>query len=152
PVGPAVEPLRMLLQPRMVGRALYGEVERDLDPELARARDQTFEVLERPQLGIDPRVPTLLGADRPRTAGIARPRHERAVAALAVRVPDRVDGRQVEDVEPELREVRENRPDALEPAPRAREELVPGAEAPYRAIDVDLERVGRGHAGAAAGR
>ena len=36
PVGAAVEPLGMLRQPRVVGRALDREVERDLDADLAR--------------------------------------------------------------------------------------------------------------------
>ena len=38
PVGPVLEPLRMLGQPRVVGRALDREVERDLEPELLRGR------------------------------------------------------------------------------------------------------------------
>src|SRR5581483_4855826 len=45
-----------------------------------------------------------------------------------------------DDVEAELRELRQDAPHAREPAPRARKELVPGAEAGERAIDVDLER------------
>src|SRR5262249_61974149 len=53
-----------------------------------------------------------------------------------------MDRREVDDVEAELGELREHLHDALEAAERAREELVPGAEAPDQAVDVELERVG----------
>ena len=66
------------------------------------------------------------------------PAVERVVPALAVRAADRVDRRQVDDVEAELGELRQERAHALEAAPRAREELVPGAEARERPVDVDL--------------
>ena len=52
---------------------------------------------------------------------------------------DRVDRRQVDDVEAELRELRQHLLDAGEAAPRAREELVPGAEARELRVDVDAE-------------
>ena len=48
-------------------------------------------------------------------------------------------GRQVDDVEAELRELREHVRHAAEAAPRAREELVPRTEAREHAVDVDLE-------------
>ena len=69
----------------------------------------------------------------------------RVVPALAVRAPDRVDRREVEDVEAELGEPRHDLGDAREAAPRARKELVPGARARPFPLDLDLER------GAAAG-
>ena len=78
-------------------------------------------------------VPALLRADRPRAADVARLRPLGVVAALAVRDADRVDRREVEDVEAELGEARQLLAHALEAAPRAREELVPGAEARERA-------------------
>ncbi len=51
--------------------------------------------------------------------------------------PDRVHGRQVHDVESEAGEVREHLGDTAEPAPRAREQLVPGPEPRKLTIDVD---------------
>src|SRR5207244_1835916 len=72
-------------------------------------------------------------------ARVAGLRVERVVAALAVRRPDRMHRRQVDDVEPELGELRQDRRHAREAAPGAREELVPGAEPRALAIDVDLE-------------
>ena len=71
-VRAAVEPLGMLLQPRVVGRALDREVERDLDPELRAPRDEPLEVLLRAEVGMDRVVTALLGADRPRAADVAR--------------------------------------------------------------------------------
>src|SRR5439155_7380498 len=91
------------------------------------------------QVGVDGLMSALAGADRPRAARVLRPRLERVVLALAVRPADRVHGRQVDDVEAELRELRERLLDAGEAAPRAREELVPRAEARELAVDVDLE-------------
>ena len=109
----------------------------------ARGRDQRAEVLVGAQLGVDRVVAARLVADRVRAAGVAGLGRQRVVAALAVGVADRVDRRHVEDVEAELGEPRELLLDALEAAPRAREELVPGAEARERAVDVDLERRGQ---------
>src|SRR5439155_17541781 len=136
-----VEPFRMLAQPRMVWRALDREVECDLDPDFPRPRDEAVEVLERPELRVDSLVPALVAADRPRAAGIYRSRGERVVAALPVRRPDRMDRREVDDVESELRELREHPLDTAEAAPRAREELVPRAEPRELAVGVDLERL-----------
>src|SRR5262249_54735474 len=59
------------------------------------------------------------------------------VPALAVRPADRVDRRQVEDVEAELGETGQLSAHAGEAAPRAREELVPRAEPAEDAVDVD---------------
>ena len=139
PVGPAVEPLGMLLQPRVVGRALDREVERDLDADLAAARHEPLEVVERAEVGMDRGVAALLAADRPRAADVVLLRGERVVAALAVRDADRMDRRQVDDVEAELRELRQHLLDALQAAERAREELVPRAEAGQLALDVHPE-------------
>src|SRR6185437_4327254 len=139
-VGPPEEPLGVLLQPGMVGRALDGEVERDLDSELLRVADELAELLLGPERGLDGIVATLLGADRPGAADVAGLRGLRVVPALAVRVADRVDRRQVENVDAELGEARQLRADSLEAAPRTREEFIPRAEAGKDAVDVDLIR------------
>src|ERR1700746_3799520 len=95
----------------------------------------------------------VLRADRPRAADVAALRPLGVVAALAVRVADRVDRRQVEDVEAELGEARQLRADAGEAAPGTREELVPGAEAGEDAVDVHVvaRRPGLLRAGAGGG-
>ena len=113
----------------MVGRALDREVERDLDPELAPRATSRSKSSIVPSSGLDRGVAALLAADRPRAARVAGLGGQRVVAALAVREPDRVDRREVDDVEAEVGELGQLLLDALEPAPRAREELVPGAEA-----------------------
>ena len=79
----------------------------------------------------------LLCADRPGAAGVALLRRQRVVAALAAAAADRVDRRQVDDVEAELGELRQHALNAREAAERAREELVPGAEARELAVDLD---------------
>ena len=63
----------MLLDPRVVGRGVDGEVERDLQPVLARRRHQPGEVLERAELGMDGVVAALGRADGVGAAGIVRP-------------------------------------------------------------------------------
>src|SRR5262249_44683302 len=94
-------------------------------------------VLDRAEVGMDRGVATLLRADRPRASGIALLGRQRVVAALAAAAADRMDRRQVDDVEAELRELREHPLDAGEAAEPAREELVPRAEAPELAVDLD---------------
>jgi hypothetical protein len=139
-VGAAVEPLRVLGQPRVVGAALDGEVQGDLDAVVARAVAQVAEVLLGAEVGVDRVVAAeVMVADRPRRAGVVRAGLERVVAALAVLDADRVDRGQVEDVEPELGEARQLGLDAVEAAPRAREQLVPGAEAGALAVDLELD-------------
>ena len=61
----------MLGQPRVVGRALDREVERDLDPVLAAAAREVLEIVDRAELGVDRVVAAGLVADRPGGAGIA---------------------------------------------------------------------------------
>ena len=93
------------------------------------------------EVGVQRRVPAGLAADRPGAARVGAARGRGVVAALAVRQPDRVHGRQVEHVEAELRELRQELLDAGEAAPGAREELVPGAVGRALAVDQDLERL-----------
>ena len=61
--------------------------------------------------------------------------------ALAVGQPDRVDRRQVDDVEAELGELGQLALDPLQPAPGAREQLIPGAEPRPQAVDLDRTRL-----------
>ena len=66
-----------------------------------------LEVLDRAEVGVHGLVAAGLVADRPGGAGVLRSGGEGVVGALAVGQADRVDRRQVEDVEAELGEPRE---------------------------------------------
>ena len=88
-------------------------------PLRARRLDAAAEIRQRAELGMDRLVAALGRADRPRAARIARPRVERVVAALALGGADRVDRRQVEDVEAHRRDVGQARLDVGERAVRA---------------------------------
>jgi hypothetical protein len=144
-VGALPEPVGVLLHPRVVGRALEGEVERHLEAEFGRTRDELREVVERAELGVHRRVPARLAADGPRAPHVGRPRGERVVRPLAERHADRVDGRQVHHVEAEGGDARQHRLGLAEGAVpprlarrRAGEELVPRGE--RRALALDEQR------------
>src|SRR5207247_7578041 len=145
PVGPVEEPLRMLAHPGMVGRGLDREVERDLQPAAFGLLREVIEVVERAEVGVDGGVTALEAADGPRAAGLAWLGGERVVAALAMRAADRMDRRQVDDVEAHGGRAVELRLRVLEravPALRAaaaRKELVPGGEARALAVGHHLE-------------
>ena len=112
---------------------------------------ERLEVVHRAELGVDGVVAALGGADRVRHAGVVGAGDERVVAALAVLAADRVDRREVEDVEAVLGDRRDLLLDRLQAAPGAREQLVPGAEARADAVDLDRQRLGqRGGVGAQA--
>ena len=119
-VGAAVEPLRVLGQPRVVGRALDREVQRDVDAvRRARPRVSARRSSIVPRSGWTASWPPVGVADRPGRAGIAGRGGQRVVAALAVGQADRVDRRQVEDVEAELGQPRELALDARAGRPRS---------------------------------
>ena len=145
-VGPLPEPLGMLADVGMIGRALEGDVERDLDALPGGFRDQVLEILERAEGGMDGLVAALLGADGPGAADVVGLRGGVVVAALAKAAADGVNGRQVEHVEAHFGDVGQAGFAVPEGAMRARlrgagtrEHFVPGAEAGLGAIDGDGE-------------
>ena len=121
----------------MVGRGLKCEIHRHVDAARGGGSHEIPEFLDRAELGMDGGVAALGRADRVDAAGVAGRRDQGVVAALALGAPDRVDRREVDDVEAELRETRELGLDAGEAAPRAREELIPGPEAGPHPLDLD---------------
>ncbi|GAA5703429.1 hypothetical protein Save01_04251 [Streptomyces avermitilis] len=132
-----MEPLRMLLHPRMIGRALKREVEGDLQAQAPGPPHEHVEVLDRPEVRVD-RVVTALGrADRPGHPHVVGGRRQGVVGALAEGAADGVDRREVDDVEAHLRDGGQplgrrteravHRP-VHAAALRTREELVPGTE------------------------
>ena len=112
-----VEPLRMLLDPGMVGRALDREVERDLEAVRVRGRDQPAEIVEAcrardgARRGRPPRCRSHRGC--PGSSGAGR---QRVVAALAVGPADRMDRREVEHVEAHAPDVGQPRDHVVEGA------------------------------------
>src|SRR6202012_5408293 len=94
-VGAPREPARMRLEPRMVGRALDREVERELETVRMRRLEQGLEIVEAAELGMQRGVAAFLGADCIRAADVAGQGLERVVLALAVVAPDRMDRRKV---------------------------------------------------------
>ena len=105
-------------------------------PARSASRDEAPEVVERAQLGVRWRCgrPSA-DADGPRAAGVVGAGAERVVGALAVGDADRVDRRQVDDVEAHLGDRRQALGRAGETALAAGEQLVPGAVAGPRAVD-----------------
>src|SRR5206468_4893870 len=79
-VGTMAEPLRVRSHPGMIGRALQCEIERDLEPVLAGHADETIEVGERAELGMDGVVAAFRRTDGPWAPRIAR-RSGRCVVA-----------------------------------------------------------------------
>ena len=153
-VGARREPLGMLLDPRMVGGALEGQVESDLQAEASGALDEAVEVGKVAELGMDGVVATLGGADAVGRTRVAGGGLQGVVLALAVRRADRVDRGQVDDVEAHardarevLRSARERAGDpcavgALEGTRRAREDLVPCTRQGLRAGHVERVHAG----------
>src|SRR5690606_12361858 len=148
PVGPPPKPTRMSADIGVIGRALERDVERDLEPEAASLGRELAKILERAERRMNVLVTALLRADRPRRARIVRAGHERVVRALPLRSADRMDRRQIDDVEAEAGDVRQTLARALERAVtlavfgrRAREELVPRREARALAVDDDGEHL-----------
>ena len=84
-VGPAVEPLRMRLQPRVVGRALDREVDGDLDPVRLRARRRAARTRRRCRAPDRSRRARPPPTRSPTGFPGRRARVERVVAPLAVR-------------------------------------------------------------------
>src|SRR5206468_6917566 len=89
------EPLRVLLDVRVIGRGLEGDVERHLEPMAASRLQEVMEIVEGAELRMNGAVAALGRADRPRAARIAGRRRELVVAALAKGAPDGMDRRQV---------------------------------------------------------
>ena len=89
----------MLLDPRVVRRALQREVERHFDAQLVRVIAERLEIVHGAEQRVDGVVAAQLGADAERGAWIVRSGDQRVVAALAVGHANREDRRQVDDVE-----------------------------------------------------
>ena len=94
------EPIRMLPDPRVIGGALQGEVERDLKTELVCAGAERLEIVHGAQQRVDGVMAAKLGADAERGARIVRACDQRIVASLAIGHTDGENRWQIHDVEP----------------------------------------------------
>ena len=103
-VGPVAEPLRVLGDPRVVGRALEREVERDLEAVLAAVVDEGAKSSIVPSSGWTAVWPPS-GRRSPRGCRGRRAGVERVVRPLRYVVPIGMDRRQVEDVEAHVGDV-----------------------------------------------
>ena len=91
------EPLGVLVDPRVVGRALQRQVERDLEAELLGARSTNASKSSIvPRSGWTASWPPSLEPIAHGGAGVVRAGGQRVVGALAVDLADRVDRRQVD--------------------------------------------------------
>ena len=72
------EPLRVLGDPGMVGRALQREVERNLEAEVRGRGHEVVEVVDGAELRMDGVVPAGRGADGPRRPDVLRLRRRRS--------------------------------------------------------------------------
>ncbi|MNK84596.1 hypothetical protein D3C87_1044480 [compost metagenome] len=131
----------MLAQPRVVWRTLDGEVEGQLQAVVGGGAAQPLEVFERAELRVQGIVAAFGAADGVRAAHVARLGLEAVVAALAVRLADGVDRREVEHVEAHRTDGRQPADHVVEGAMavlvaafRAREQLVPAGEAGGEAV------------------
>ena len=116
--------------------------------------DQPAEIVERAELRVHGVVAAILVADGIEAAGVVRPGIERVVLALAVGAADRMDRRQVENVEAERGDLRHARDAVVERAVparhralAARHHLVPGAGAGALAVGDQWHDMAAGEVG-----
>src|SRR5258708_37106344 len=98
----------------MIGRALDGEIECNLQSIAPRGRDQLAEVVGRSELRVDRVVTAFLTADGIRAAGIVGCGRQRIVAAFAIGSAARMDRRKTEKVKSHPSVVRTSADDGVE--------------------------------------
>ncbi|MNQ87439.1 hypothetical protein D3C85_1026620 [compost metagenome] len=93
------EPTRMLLEPGVILGALDGEIQGDFQAMVGSRGHQPAKILAAAQLRMDRLVAAFIAADGVRAAGVIGARLQRVVRALAKTAANRVDGREIQDVE-----------------------------------------------------
>ena len=134
----------------MIGGCLQSEIERHLEALSGGRAHKSAEVSDRSEIRVHGVMATGRRPDGPRRPGIAGARRERVVGALAVALTDRMDRREVDDVEPHRRDGGQALHGGAERAALdgavlaahgafgSREELVPGADAGALTLDEQL--------------
>src|SRR5579862_3342236 len=146
PVRARSKPFRMTLDVGMIGRGLERKVQSDLDPEVARLRKEILKILQRTQIRMNGCMPAFTRSDGPGTAYIRRTGGARVIHALARLAADRMNRRQVQNVEAHGGDVRQPRftiakgsmPAGLRRA-RSRKHFVPCRESRPLAIHHDSQ-------------
>src|SRR6476620_1552546 len=98
PIRPDAKPLSMLLHIGMIRRTLKRDVQRNLDAIGACSLQQSSEVVQCPQIGMNRLMASIQRPDRPRTPWIRWAASRRIVLSLPMRVSDRMDGREIQHV------------------------------------------------------
>src|SRR5439155_18256041 len=106
-VGAMTKPLRVFVDPGMVRRTLPREIQGNLEAEPLGLLPEPEEVVLGSEARLDGQMAALFGSNRPGTARIVRARSEAVVRPLAEAAADRVNRRQVDDVESQIRDGRE---------------------------------------------
>ena len=137
-VGQLGEPLPVAGGPRMVRCALQCKIQRHLHAEIGGGGDEGVEVGDHAEFGVHGVVAPLRAADRPRRADVTVVGGHGVVGAFAMHGSDRMDRRQIHDVEPHRRypakrggggseRAVHRPPGCVSAAGGSREQLVPGA-------------------------
>ena len=134
-----LEPVLVIANVRVIGRALEGDVESDLKVELAGFRDEVPKVLDAAERGMDGFVTAFLRANGPWAARVIRAGGEAIVRAFAERFSDRMNGRKIQNVEGHLGDLGQDALAIAECADGPREHFIPRAEAGQLGFDQDLE-------------
>src|SRR5262245_49564966 len=95
----------MLAHPGMIGRALPREIERHFETEALRFLPEHVEIGHGAEPGLDRRVAAFNRTDRPWAPGIIRARGQAVVASFSEAAADRMNRRQIDDVEAEVGDV-----------------------------------------------
>src|SRR5947209_13802681 len=96
------EPVRMLANIGMVRRTLEGDIQRDLQLKLSRARHQMLEILQRAESRINGFVAAGGRTNRPGASWIIKAGGQLVVSAFAMSRADRVNRRQVNNIKAQL--------------------------------------------------
>src|SRR5260370_18200409 len=104
----------MLTQPRVIGSALDGEIERQFEAVFGSGIAQSTQIAQRTEARVDRVMATFRAADGIGASRVARLGVRRIVPTLAIDPPDRMDRRQVEHIEAHCADRREPRDHVIE--------------------------------------
>ncbi len=99
PIGSALKPFGMFIQPRMIRRTLPSDIHRNLDAICIGLANKSAKVFNRTQFRVNCVMSALCGPDRVNAARIADFGAKRIVSTLTVRTPNRMKRWKVKDIE-----------------------------------------------------
>src|SRR6266702_1983311 len=143
-IGAPLKPSGMILQPRLVGRALDRKIKRNLHTVSGTGVAQQPEIINCAKCGMDCIVTAFGAANRQWAADVIRPDGQAVVFALAICRADGMDRRQVKDIEPHRSYSRQMPDDILKGTVsvgvvscRTRKQLIPSPEDRLRTLHID---------------